>query len=266
MVDFRPFKVGTNIRERKAIEEEARSNVQVIGWLLENEKTGEKVTFMEPEAGKITYYKTYAKNDGWRVVEQIKTEPYVERDGKRVPISETKISDLAIEDREAGDITDEILEDKGYTLMIIAYKLKGKIATETVSAQDTAWATDTVRVGKDSIRLTRRIVEVKTRSVNQETFVPEPDYERYFLEKINPLAKEAMQANWRVFAVSATPDYDKAPAFAKRIQAAYPFHTADDKLLKTIIRANPGVVVLKDGKVLKMYHHRHLPKFADLPR
>lgn len=45
------------------------------------------------------------------------------------------------------------------------------------------------------------------------------------------------------------------------INGSYEFNTADDKLLKTIIRANPGLLLLKDGKVIKIWHHKHIPDY-----
>ncbi len=46
--------------------------------------------------------------------------------------------------------------------------------------------------------------------------------------------------------------------------AEYPFCTADGTLLKTIIRSNPGLVLLKDGVVINKWSHNSLPKAADL--
>ena len=40
VVDFRPFKVGTNLYEKKLAEEEAMANVKVI-LKMKNNKTGE---------------------------------------------------------------------------------------------------------------------------------------------------------------------------------------------------------------------------------
>ena len=60
------------MRERKALEGEAK--IDVLGWILENTNTGEVVKFMEPEPGKITYYKEYPKDKGWKVKDQIQTD------------------------------------------------------------------------------------------------------------------------------------------------------------------------------------------------
>ena len=50
-------------------------------------------------------------------------------------------------------------------------------------------------------------------------------------------------------------------AFRHEVNGAYEFMTADDKLIKTIIRANPGLLLLKDGKVIKKWHHKHVPDY-----
>ena len=39
---------------------------------------------------------------------------------------------------------------------------------------------------------------------------------------------------------------------------------ADDILLKTIVRSNPGIVLMKDGKILDKWHYKKLPAFEDV--
>lgn len=259
MVDFRPFKIGANIRERKELE--ASAKVDIIGWVLENTNTGEKIKFMEPEPGKVTYYKEYTKDKGWKVTDQIKTDWYVMKDGARMPITKSKVSDFAIESVENGEVTEDILNEKGYSLMIVSYKLYGSKQTEMVTVQDTTWATDTIRVNADSIHLQQRIVSVQPKQVERKVFIPTPEYAEFFTNGVNPLAEAAQKAGWKVFAVTTYGDSENAADFARKVGAKYPFHRADDKLLKTIIRANPGIVIWKDGQVVGMYHHRHLPTF-----
>lgn len=53
-------------------------------------------------------------------------------------------------------------------------------------------------------------------------------------------------------------------SFKEAIKSEYDWYEADEVLLKTIIRSNPGVVHLKAGKVLEMWHIRHLPSTLKL--
>jgi predicted dithiol-disulfide oxidoreductase (DUF899 family) len=39
---------------------------------------------------------------------------------------------------------------------------------------------------------------------------------------------------------------------------------ADATVVKTIMRANPGIMVLKDGVVLNKYHHNNTPEALEL--
>jgi uncharacterized membrane protein YphA (DoxX/SURF4 family) len=45
----------------------------------------------------------------------------------------------------------------------------------------------------------------------------------------------------------------------KRMGHSLPYGQADDIVLKTMVRANPGVLLLKDGIILKKWHHSDFP-------
>lgn len=262
IVDFRPFKVGSDVRAQRELESSAK--IDILGWVLEDTINHVKIKYIEPEPGKITYYKEYTAAKGWKVREQIKTDFYVLKDSVKVPITKTKVSDFAVESMENGEVTEDILMEKDYSLMIVAYHLEGEKQEETFTVQDTTWAMDTLMVSKDSFQLQPRVVSVQPRKVTRQVFVPTPEYAAIFQKEINPLAEAAQKAGWKVYCITTFGDSEVAPDFAKKVGANYPFYRADDKLLKTIIRAKPGVVVWKDGKVLDMYHHRHLPTFEAL--
>ncbi len=262
MVDFRPFKVGSNVRERKELESSAK--IDILGWLLEDTINHVKLKYMEPEPGKITYYKEYTAAKGWKVREQIKTDFYVEKDGVKSPITKTKVSEFSIESAQNGEVTDDLLAEKNYSLMIVAYHLEGEKQLETYTVSDTTWTRDTIAITKDSFRLQPRVLSVQPKKVERQVFVPTPEYAALFQNGINPLADAAKKAGWKVYCITTFGDSEISGDFAKKVGANYPFYHADDKLLKTIIRANPGVVVWKDGSVLDMYHHKHLPTFEAL--
>lgn len=48
-------------------------------------------------------------------------------------------------------------------------------------------------------------------------------------------------------------------AFRHEYQLAVPYYFADATLLKTMIRSNPGIILLKDGTVVKKWHHNDVP-------
>ena len=232
--------------------------------MLEDTINKVKIKYMEPEPGKITYYKEYTAAKGWKVREQIKTDFYILKDSVKVPITKTKVSDFAVENGDNGEVTDDILNEKNYSLMIVAYHLEGEKQLETYTVQDTTWATDTLTISKDSFLLQPRVVSVQPRKVERMVFVPTPEYAARFQNEINPLAEAAQKAGWKVYCITTFGDSEVSADFANKVGAKYPFYRADDKLLKTIIRASPGVVVWKDGVVLDMYHHRRLPSFEAL--
>lgn len=53
-------------------------------------------------------------------------------------------------------------------------------------------------------------------------------------------------------------------AFRHQNQLAIPYAFADATLLKTIMRSNPGLVLLQDGTVLGKWHHNDTPEAADI--
>jgi hypothetical protein len=158
------------------------------------------------------------------------------------------VSDFAVESVENGEITDDLLAEPGYSMMIVAYKLSGSQQTEMVTVQDTIWATDTIAVTKDSSRFQPRVVSVQAKQVERKVFIPTPEYADFYTKRYEPIGGScAVKAGWKVYAITTYGDSENAADFARKVGAKYPFHRADDKLLKTIIRANPGVVIWKDG-------------------
>lgn len=59
--------------------------------------------------------------------------------------------------------------------------------------------------------------------------------------------------------VLTSSDQASFDAFRHTHQLAVPYYFADATLLKTMIRSNPGVILLQNGKVLKKWHHNDVP-------
>ena len=55
-------------------------------------------------------------------------------------------------------------------------------------------------------------------------------------------------------------DYsDDLEAFRQELGTAFDFTQSDEKLVKTIIRSSPGLLLLHNGTIIKKWHHRQLP-------
>jgi len=44
------------------------------------------------------------------------------------------------------------------------------------------------------------------------------------------------------------------------------FYTADDIVLKSIVRSNPGLLLMKDGVILKKWHRNDIPDYEDFKK
>lgn len=86
---------------------------------------------------------------------------------------------------------------------------------------------------------------------------------RAFVRKINPLAAEA-EANGHPFIVLTGSSYEAVEVFRHAHQTPYPFYLSDEIELKTIIRSNPGLMLMKNGVVKGKWAHRNIPAFTDL--
>jgi uncharacterized membrane protein YphA (DoxX/SURF4 family) len=64
--------------------------------------------------------------------------------------------------------------------------------------------------------------------------------------------------------VSSTPaDIAK---YVKENKLHLDFYTSDDIALKTIVRSNPGLLLMKDGVILKKWHYNDFPDFAEFKK
>jgi len=249
LVDFRPFKVGTNLYEKKTAEEEAAASVRVTDWKLKNNKTNEVIQISNEDYMAGLKSGNYAKAD-WSVVEQIKTKPAIE---------ETKVSQFSLIDKDGFDVAEDILTDSGDVFLIVAYKLKGMSQTQEVMVPDTTWATDTVQLNPGTTTVVRRATSTGTRKETKEIFIWDEGYLKKYVEKVNPLMENVLKQGAKVYAAAGGAGTEKIEAFKEAIGSPYEWYEADEILLKTIIRSNPGVVHIKAGTVIEMWHIRNLP-------
>ncbi|HXB38891.1 MAG TPA: BT_3928 family protein [Bacteroidia bacterium] len=57
---------------------------------------------------------------------------------------------------------------------------------------------------------------------------------------------------------------DKINEFKHKHNALYDFYSMDGIVLKTMIRSNPGLMLMKDCRVIKNWHHNNWPVYSDV--
>jgi uncharacterized membrane protein YphA (DoxX/SURF4 family) len=110
-----------------------------------------------------------------------------------------------------------------------------------------------------------------------ESIIRNPDYQlivnSYDLSKANVpafiklndfCAKAYADNTATAVLVSSTPaDIVK---FVKENKLQLDFYTSDDIALKTIVRSNPGLLLMKDGVILKKWHYNDFPDYAEFKK
>lgn len=188
--DFRPYHIGASIRDGMKIPAGAKAPKY-------------ETTFIMRKDGKTREFTLQDYPDStWEFIDAktVQTEK-----GYTPPIH-----DFAIQDNQSGnDITDSVLNDRGYTFLLISPHLE--------SADDTNFG----------------------------------DIDRIY---------EYAQAEGVPFYCLTASGNEAIRHWIDITGAEYPFCTSDETTLKTIIRSNPGLVLIKDGMVINKWSHNFLPK------
>ncbi len=190
VIDFRPYKIGTHIPSSMVI----------------------------PEGAPLDEYETifiYAK-DGVEKEFAVDAIPYTDTNWKYVDRKTTLIKkgyeppihDFTISTHSGQDITDSVLNNSAYTLLVIDYDLE--------------------RADLDGLEAINELVE-KTNEIGVMTYGLSSSTRETVSKVLNDMSMN------------------------------FNFHTTDEITLKTIVRSNPGLVLLKDGVVVDKWHYNNLP-------
>ena len=195
MLDFRPYKIGNSIKEGMSVPEGAPTDEYKVSFIYEKDGVKQEFTMED-----------YPWNDStWVFVEQ-KSE--LVKKGYVPPIH-----DFTMETPDGEDITEDILDRDGYTLLVICPKLE--------KADTKHW----------------KALEALRKSVSR-----------------NGIPMIGMTSSY-------TTEVEKY-CRANRIQI--PFVATDEITLKTIVRSNPGLVLLKGDVVTAKWHYNDFPTSDEL--
>lgn len=189
LFDFRPYKIGTNIKAGMEIPEGAK--LSVLETMFVMEKDGKRQEFTLDNYPDST----------WTLVE---TRTVVKEKGYEPPIHD--FSMLSID--SGTDITDSVLTDPGYTFLLVVHRVE--------EADDS------------------------------------------YIDLINEIYDYSVEHGYGFYALTSSPEEEIA-LWCDRTGAEYPFCQMDDITLKTIIRSNPGLLLLKGGTILNKWSDSQLP-------
>ena len=192
--DFRPYHVGTNIKQDMEIPEGAEQPEFESTFLLR--KNGETREFTLDNYPDSTW-------------EYVDTRTVQTKKGYEPPIH-----DFALTSCDTGeDITEQVLTKKGYTFLLVSPRL--------AVADDSNFG------------------------------------------DIDQIYEYAEENGADFYCVTASAN-DEIERWRDLTGAEYHFCNADETTLKTMIRSNPGLMLLKDGTIIGKWSHNALPQTDDL--
>lgn len=195
VIDFRPYKVGTNISEGMKIPEGAEPDEYKT--VLIYEKDGNQEEFTE---------ENYPWQDTtWKWVE---TKSVLIKKGYEPPIHDFSLTSL-----DGYDITSDLLQYQGYTFLMVAYNFD---------------------------------------KTNKEALI-----------EANNLALMAYGRDMNFYCVTSSTD-EEIETIKNEISPDFEIFTADEITLKTIVRANPGLLLIKDGNIIAKWHYNNFPSVEEL--
>lgn len=189
VIDFRPFRIGTDIRQAMTIP----PGVEPTQWetLFTLEKAGKRREFTLEEYPDST----------WTFIE---SRTVVKKKGYEPTIQDFSL--LSIDGGE--ELSDSLLNHPGYTFLLIAHRLE--------EADDSD------------------------------------------IDLINEIYDYSTEHGYGFLCLTAS-GQEEIEWWCDRTGAEYPFALADDIMLKTMIRSNPGMLLLHNGVILQKWNHHDLP-------
>ena len=202
ILDFRPYKIGVDLRKAMEIPVGAKLSVLETYFIMEKDGKRQEVTLDNYPDSTWTLV-------GTRTVE---IEP-----GYEPPIKDFKVTSL-----ETGEeIGDRILSDTGYVFLLVM----------------------------------PRVEEADDGNI----------------DLINEIYDYSVENGYAFYALTSS-SADAIELWSDRTGGEYPFGIMDDITLKTIIRSNPGLLLLKDGVILNKWSDNTQPdeyvltgRLEDLP-
>ena len=84
------------------------------------------------------------------------------------------------------------------------------------------------------------------------------------IDRVNALYEYAQDNQWGFYCLTASSETHDQRYWRDHTGAEYDFSLAEERMLKTVVRGQPGLVLLHDGVIVKKWSNYNLPKEEDL--
>ena len=169
-----------------------------------------------------------------------------------------------------GDITEVVLSDSNYTFMLVSYRLNGSNFNAFLEFE----------------KLKRELPQYNfialTAALDNEVSSLTDSLSQYFLDDTKTQTQQEsrtiylyeFEGNILEFEESEIPE-DEAYIFigtedvnqeVEPKTSLFRFYNCDPTTLKTIVRANPGLVLLKKGTVINKWHYNNFPTKLEIKK
>ena len=189
VLDFRPYKIGADIKAGMEIPEGAKPSVFESRFVLEKDGRQQEFT--------LDNY----PDSTWTFVD---TRTILKEKGYEPSIHDFSMMDLSTGD----DITEDVLTDMGYTFLLVAHRIE--------EADDSN------------------------------------------IDLINEIYDYSVEHGYRFYCLTSSPE-EQIELWKDKTGAEYPFCQMDDITLKTMIRSNPGLMLIKNGTILNKWSDEDIP-------
>lgn len=252
--DYRPYKIGNNIKEGMEMPEGAKSDVYTSSFTYKNLETQEVKEFPEDQLDEPINHP-----DKWEFVD---SQSVLVEEGYHPPIH-----DFTITNNLQGDITDRILESDSYTLMLVSYDLpnidsESLLKLETLNKQFddselnalvlTAAVDEQINSAKAELMKQLGYDDIAASEQQMQT-VYLFEFEGNVLEFTENELPEDLDDRYQMIGE------EEVEIEQEKQGLSYDFFICDPITLKTIVRANAGIVLLKKGTVINKWHYNDFP-------
>lgn len=202
-VDFLPYKKGNNLPALMTLPEGEVGDQYDIIYTLRHKTSGEE----KKVSDKAYLADELWKDENWEIIGD--PESKLVKKGYQIPIP-----DLLISDANGEDVTQQLVENPYYNLVVVAWNLD--------------------ETNLDALR------------------------------RINELVTEVTEAyNIRAILLTAS-GTQQAEQISREQRLLTEIFYADAVPLKSMVRANPGMLLLRNGTVIDKWHYNSLPDFGTL--